>query len=183
LLLATALGVVFAEGGANRFSGTDASERSHPGDTSAVHRLDSSGTRGPDVETEQPRVFAQSLTAREQNGAVDEPLLAASGAAAFAEGGVDSDRQAVSSRAQQWEPLIARYSWPVAEALSVLHCESEGDAAAYRDGNYGLFQVNAIHAWRVGGDLAALFDPATNVRVAFDVWRDNAGWGPWACKP
>jgi len=183
LLLATALGVVFAEGGKNGFSGTDATERSHPENTSAVHRLDSSATRSPDIETEQPRVFAQSLTAQEQNGAVYELLLAASGAAKFAGGGVGSDFLAASSPAQQWEPLVAQYPWPVAEALSVLRCESEGDAAAYRDGNYGLFQINSIHAWRVGGDLAALFDPTTNVRVAFEVWRDNAGWGPWACEP
>jgi soluble lytic murein transglycosylase-like protein len=115
--------------------------------------------------------------------AVYEFLMAASGTAESARGNVDSELQAARSPAQQWEPLVARYPWPVAEALSVLRCESEGDAAAYRDGNYGLFQINAIHAWRVGGDLSALFDPATNVRVAFEVWRDNAGWGPWACEP
>jgi soluble lytic murein transglycosylase-like protein len=88
-----------------------------------------------------------------------------------------------SAAAGQWDRLVARYPWPRAEALSVLLCESRGDPAAYRHGNYGLFQINAIHAWRTGGDLAALFDPETNVRVAFDVWRDNAGWRPWACKP
>jgi soluble lytic murein transglycosylase-like protein len=83
----------------------------------------------------------------------------------------------------RWESLVSRYRWPVAEALSVLSCESRGDPAAYRAGNYGLFQINSIHAWRVGGKVASLFDPETNVRVAYDIWRDNAGWGPWACKP
>jgi soluble lytic murein transglycosylase-like protein len=83
----------------------------------------------------------------------------------------------------RWEGLVSRYRWPVDEALSVLSCESRGDPSAYRSGNYGLFQINSIHAWRVGGKVASLLDPETNVRVAYDIWRDNAGWGPWACKP
>ena len=95
--------------------------------------------------------------------------------------------------------LICEYDWPCAEALAVVYgptppnrdapigCpngESGGDPWAVGGTSRGLFQVNgAAHAGRVGGDLDALFDPATNVRVAYAIWRDNAGWGPWSCRP
>lgn len=61
-------------------------------------------------------------------------------------------------------------------------CESSLNPAAYNAGNYGLYQINAVHAARVGGDLASLFDPAVNVRVAYEIWAEQS-WIPWACKP
>ena len=95
--------------------------------------------------------------------------------------------------------LICEYDWPCAEALAVVYgptppnrdapigCpngESGGDPWAVGGTSRGLFQVNGdAHAGRVGGDLDALFDPVTNVRVAYAIWRDNAGWGPWSCRP
>lgn len=83
------------------------------------------------------------------------------------------------------EALVCAYSWPCAEALSLAWCESRYDAAAVSpDGaNYGLFQVNVIHRGRVGGDVRALLDPVTNVRVAYEIYRDAGySWGPWSCK-
>ena len=64
-------------------------------------------------------------------------------------------------------------------------CESGGDPAAISpDGqNWGLMQVNLVHLWRVGGDPYRLLDPETNMRVAWDIYVDGGGWGPWACKP
>lgn len=50
------------------------------------------------------------------------------------------------------------------------------------NGNYGLFQIASVHAWRVNGDLNALLDPEVNVRVACQLWHES-GWIPWACKP
>lgn len=78
--------------------------------------------------------------------------------------------------------LICVYDWPCGEALAVWYCESRGDWGAYSQGNYGGFQINEVHAARVGGVPGRLFDPATNVAVAYDIWGE-AGWGPWACKP
>ena len=83
------------------------------------------------------------------------------------------------------------WSWPCAEAIRVVQgptslCpngESGGNWAAYNAGNYGGFQINAVHAWRVGGNLMLLFDAETNVRVAHEIYVDNGGWGPWACRP
>ena len=76
----------------------------------------------------------------------------------------------------------APYAWDCDEALAVMMCESSGHADAFNAGNYGLFQINAVHAARVGGDLQSLFDPAVNVRVAYEIWSDQS-WIPWACKP
>jgi soluble lytic murein transglycosylase-like protein len=85
--------------------------------------------------------------------------------------------------AEQWRSLVAAYFPPehVETVLRMLQCESGGDPLAYSAGNYGLLQINAVHAARVGGNLEALYDPETNIRVGRDIWRDNAGFGPWAC--
>jgi hypothetical protein len=45
---------------------------------------------------------------------------------------------------------------------------------AYNAGNYGLFQVNAIHV----SDPSALYDPETNVATAYRLYLAR-GWQPW----
>lgn len=80
------------------------------------------------------------------------------------------------------QELICSYAWPCEEALSVARCESALDPNAYNAGNYGVFQINSVHAAKVGGNLQALFDPVVNVDVAYRIWLDQ-GWGPWACRP
>lgn len=62
--------------------------------------------------------------------------------------------------------------------------ESHGDpSASHLNTNgtidRGLFQINSIHIARVDGNLAALFDPATNVRVAYAIYSEQ-GWCPWS---
>ena len=81
--------------------------------------------------------------------------------------------------------LICSYDWSCDEALRVVYCESRFQPGVVSpDGrNWGLFQVNLVHLARVGGDTTALLDPATNVRVAYDIYRDAGGWRPWSCKP
>jgi hypothetical protein len=78
--------------------------------------------------------------------------------------------------------LLAACSWDIDDALQVLWCESRYRSGEVANGNYGGFQINAIHAERVGGNLDLLLIPEVNVRVACDIWLDQ-GWGPWACKP
>jgi hypothetical protein len=46
--------------------------------------------------------------------------------------------------------------------------------------DYGLCQINSIHADKVGGNLEALKDPETNIRVAKQI-RDGSGWTAWTC--
>jgi hypothetical protein len=135
------------------------------------------------VEAEGPPAGAANVPVQQTGRAVPQAQPVAAAAVSPPRVGTGGKLQAASAGPARWEWLVSRYRWPVAEALSVLSCESRGDPAAYRAGNYGLFQINSIHAWRVGGKLASLFEPETNVRVAYDIWRDNAGWGPWACKP
>lgn len=45
----------------------------------------------------------------------------------------------------------------------------------------GICQVNSIHLWRVGGDASKLLDKETNIRVSYDIFRDNKGFNPWTC--
>lgn len=42
----------------------------------------------------------------------------------------------------------------------------------------GLFQINQVHSAKVGGNLAALYDPETNVRIAKQIY-DGRGWTAW----
>ena len=68
------------------------------------------------------------------------------------------------------------------KALQVMACESGGDPNTYNpSGAAGLMQVQ----WPSWGDhygvtLEDLFDPATNMRIAADIWA-NGGWSHWSC--
>lgn len=84
---------------------------------------------------------------------------------------------------EQWRELVSQYPWNADEALRVMACESGGDPNAIGGANYGLMQINAVHQQKVrDGDLASLFDPAENLRVAALIYADQ-GWSPWACRP
>jgi hypothetical protein len=79
--------------------------------------------------------------------------------------------------------LIQKYfpftEWKTAGAI--VRCESNGiPNVVSRTNDWGLFQINAVHRGRVGGDLNKLLDPETNVRVASILWREQ-GWGIWTC--
>jgi hypothetical protein len=73
------------------------------------------------------------------------------------------------------------YSWPCEQAVSVAWCESRLEPWVIGGDNYGLFQINAVHAYRVGG-VDALLDPEVNTRLAYDIWLAQ-GWAPWGCRP
>ena len=69
------------------------------------------------------------------------------------------------------------------EALRVANCESRFNPRERSSaGAEGIFQIiPGYHAWRiarVGG--SDLYDAATNVRVAFDLFKEQ-GWRPWVC--
>ena len=62
-------------------------------------------------------------------------------------------------------------------------CESGGHPDAYNAGSMGLMQINySAHVNLVGPDASVLYDPATNVQIAFEIWSDSR-WIPWSCKP
>ena len=42
----------------------------------------------------------------------------------------------------------------------------------------GIFQINSVHLDRVNGNAEALFDPKTNIKVAYEIFSEQ-GWCPW----
>jgi lysozyme-like protein len=71
------------------------------------------------------------------------------------------------------------------KALSVATCESGLDPAAVSPGggNWGLFQINLVHADLVGSlgyQWGELTNPYVNAHVARVIY-DSSGWGAWAC--
>lgn len=65
--------------------------------------------------------------------------------------------------------------------------ESGGKAAIDNAGtntdgsvDYGLMQVNSIHADMVGGDLESLRNPQVNVRVAYSLSHQGNDWTAWS---
>lgn len=69
----------------------------------------------------------------------------------------------------------------MAEAVCMAESHCRPEAVGYnQDGSrdYGIFQINSIHAGRVNGNVQMLLDPETNVRVAAEIYREQ-GWTPW----
>lgn len=66
--------------------------------------------------------------------------------------------------------------------LGICELESGGVATATNwsdshegcNGSFGILQVACIH----GVDREALYNPATNIKVAYELWKEN-GYAPW----
>jgi hypothetical protein len=92
--------------------------------------------------------------------------------------------------ADGFEGIICALPWPCHEAIAVAACESgrgldgrlDGNWAIGAGSNYGLFQINQIHAPRWPDFWTAWMDPYKNAQWAFEIWS-SSGWGPWGCKP
>jgi hypothetical protein len=80
------------------------------------------------------------------------------------------------------EGLICSYAWNCQEALSVARCESGLRPDAIGGSNYGLFQMNQVHANRFPGFWELWSDPVSNASWAFQLWSAS-GWRPWGCRP
>ncbi len=84
--------------------------------------------------------------------------------------------QAVSYNVEQWRPLVAKYPWPVDQAMLVLSRESHGNPnAVSKTDDYGLFQIH--HGLETYGPK--IFDPAFNVDLAYNQYYKTRGWRPW----
>lgn len=66
----------------------------------------------------------------------------------------------------------------MAESGGVAHKDNAG---LNKDGtvDYGLMQINSIHADMVGGNLERLRDPEVNIKVAYSLSRSGTDWTPW----
>lgn len=105
--------------------------------------------------------------------------LAAAQAAQKAAQSAPSAQVASSGNCAAYEPLVAQYGWNVHIAMAIMQAESGCNPTATSPTcDHGLMQINCVHAAAVGGNLALLNDPATNVRVAYQVYQ-GAGWSAW----
>lgn len=82
---------------------------------------------------------------------------------------------------EQYRPLVSQYGWNVDQAMVVMSRESGCRTTAVSPTNdHGLFQVNATyHLAKVGGNLNALYDPATNIRIAYGIYAARGNWSAW----
>lgn len=65
--------------------------------------------------------------------------------------------------------------------------ESKGNptidnAGTNRDGSvdYGLMQINSIHADMVAGDLESLRNPQVNIKIAYSLSKGGTDWTAWS---
>lgn len=67
----------------------------------------------------------------------------------------------------------------MAESGGVAH---KNNAGLNYDGSvdYGLMQINSIHADMVKGKLSRLYDPATNIKIAYSLSKGGTDWTPWS---
>lgn len=80
---------------------------------------------------------------------------------------------------EQYRPLVQQYAWDSRIALAVMQAESGCNPnATSPTADRGLMQVNAVHIAKVDGDLNRLYDPVTNIRVAYSVYLSQ-GWQAW----
>ncbi len=87
------------------------------------------------------------------------------------------------------EGIICSKPWPCDEAIAVASCESGTDRNGRLDGNwatngnnFGLFQINGIHADRWPDFYTSWMDPVKNIEWAYEIWSVS-GWRPWSCRP
>jgi hypothetical protein len=88
------------------------------------------------------------------------------------------------------QDAITQAFGPIADqAMNVAQCESNMDpnAVSRGGGNYGLFQINTVHAdefQSVTGQpyYNGALDPYANANYAKYLYDQSGGWGPWACR-
>ena len=97
---------------------------------------------------------------------------------------VPNTPQPIPSQSLSCLDAIYRY-WPgdKSQAIAVARAESglrPGAVNYNTDGSvdHGCFQINSVHRARVNGNLTALYNPETNVRVAYSIYSEQS-WCPW----
>lgn len=81
---------------------------------------------------------------------------------------------------------LSKYNWDVNVASAIMRAESNcradaNNAGTNRDGSvdYGVMQINSIHADMVNGNLDSLYDAKTNIAVAYRIYSGR-GWAAWS---
>jgi hypothetical protein len=116
--------------------------------------------------------------------------------AVAAAGAGELPEETAADPVERWRPLVERYfaEERVAEALSIIACESNGDPSVInpRSGAAGLFQF-VSGTWehaseQAGFGGASALDPEANVAAAawlvdYSLDADRSAWAHWTCRP
>lgn len=85
-----------------------------------------------------------------------------------------------ASGCSTYDSLFRQYAWDVSVAEAICEAESSGNPYALSTTcDRGLMQINCVHSDMVQGDLTALYDPTTNIAVAWKIYSAD-GWSPWS---
>ncbi len=72
--------------------------------------------------------------------------------------------------------LFSQYGWDVRTAIAICMAESGGDTNIVSPtDDHGLMQIN--HGLAIYG--SGIYDPATNIRIAFQEKYQKGGWSHW----
>lgn len=89
-------------------------------------------------------------------------------------------RKQVANGCERYRSTFEQYRWNVHTALAICEAESGGNVSALSStGDRGLMQINYVHANKVDYDLSRLYNPYTNIRVAYAVYLSQ-GWHGWS---
>lgn len=82
---------------------------------------------------------------------------------------------------QQLQQLAASVGFPdPALAAAIAMAESGGNPNAYNtEGSYGLFQIDVVYNPKYASNPSVLFDPKTNAKAAYAIWKQAGGFTPW----
>lgn len=87
--------------------------------------------------------------------------------------------QTVAQGCDSYRKVFDSYAWNVNTAIAICKAESNGNTNAISPSqDRGLMQINAIHADMVNYNLNALYNPVTNISVAYRVYLSQ-GWYGW----
>ncbi len=81
-----------------------------------------------------------------------------------------------SGNVEIYRAEVAKYPWPVEEALLTMKLESGGNPKAIsRTNDHGLFQIH--NGYQMYGEK--IYDPAFNIALAYNNYYKTRGWTPW----
>ncbi|MDO8507428.1 MAG: transglycosylase SLT domain-containing protein [bacterium] len=82
----------------------------------------------------------------------------------------------VKPNAEQWRSIVAKYPWPVDQAMLTMSRESGGNPRAISaTDDHGLFQIHGGYA-KYGEKI---YDPEFNISLAYNNYYKGRGWTPW----
>ncbi len=122
------------------------------------------------------------MTKRLRAGLIGLVLVGALGLAACDPGGAQASAPSPTQDAINfWFPGVAD------QATRVAQCESGLDPTAVSPGggNWGLFQINSVHASQfeavTGQPWSNVLNPYPNAQYAAWLYYNSGGWSPWSC--